>query len=193
MPASRTNRGVRGAIALRETERRPAYPRMRIVSPNGRGGSPRGLDWARVVSPTARSARRSRLRRAMGLRAAAWRRRPICRWCGAPTRASDRDARAGLRSAAGASATRGRCASYQAAQRAVVLAGREALPQRLWMDGAEHRSALSVRDGHFDLHRARCVDHDAVERPAFPDKRHELAFVKGPHLPTLLATTHAGA
>jgi hypothetical protein len=87
----------------------------------------------------------------------------------------------GSRSAARAGTARGRCSPYQSAQRAIMLAGDAALPHRLRMDGAEHRSALSVRDGDFDPHQARRVDDDTVELPAFPDQRHELAFVKGLH------------
>jgi hypothetical protein len=86
-------------------------------------------------------------------------------------------------SAARAGASRGRCPPYQAAQRVIVLAGHAALPQRLRMDGAKHRSALGVRDGDLDLHQARCVHDDAIERAAFPNQRHELAFVEEPHAP----------
>jgi hypothetical protein len=46
------------------------------------------------------------------------------------------------------------------------------------MDGPEHRSALSVGDGHFDLHQAQGVHDDAVELPAFADKPDDLAFRK---------------
>jgi len=89
----------------------------------------------------------------------------------------------GSGSAARAGASRGRCAPYQAAQRVIVLAGHAALPQRLRMDGTKHRSALGVRDGDLDPDQARCVDDDAIERAAFPNQRHELAFVEEPHAP----------
>src|SRR5215208_6359902 len=55
------------------------------------------------------------------------------------------------------------------------------------MDATKRRSALSVRDGNLDLHQTGGVDDDALEFLAFPDKRHELTFVKGLHGPSLLA------
>ena len=73
-----------------------------------------------------------------------------------------------------------------------MLARYLAVPEHLRMDAPEHRSALSVRDGDVDLDQTRCVDDDAIEFLAFPDKRHELTFVKGLHGPSVLASAAHG-
>ena len=50
------------------------------------------------------------------------------------------------------------------------------------MNRSEHRPVGGVRNRDLDLHQARGVDDDPVERVVFADERDELAFVKGLHL-----------
>src|SRR4051794_39772423 len=77
----------------------------------------------------------------------------------------------------------GRRPPDQAAELLVALAGFAPLAQQLRVHGAEHPAVPAVRHGDLDLHQARNVDDDAVERLVFPDERDQLAFVKGPHRP----------
>jgi hypothetical protein len=101
---------------------------------------------------------------------------------GAVTRRVRVAATCGSRSGARAATARGRCAPDQSAQRVIVLAGHASLPQQLGVNGAEHRSVPGVGHCDLDLHQARSVHDDALQRLMFPNERDELAFVKGPHL-----------
>ena len=84
----------------------------------------------------------------------------------------------GSRSGARAAAAGGRCAPDQPAQRVIVLAGLGPLPHELRVNGAEDRSVPGVGHRDLDLHQARNLHDDAVQRLMIPDERDELAFVK---------------
>jgi hypothetical protein len=88
----------------------------------------------------------------------------------------------GPRSTARAATARRRCAPDQSAQRVIVLPGLASLPQQLRVDGAEHPSVPEVWHSNLDLHQARSVHDDALQRLIVPDERDQLTFVKGPHL-----------
>ena len=101
---------------------------------------------------------------------------------------ASRGSEPGARAAAG-----GHRAADQSAQVLIVLAGLASLPEELRVDGAEDRSAAGVGDSDLDLHQARGVHDDALERLVVGYERDELAFVKGPHLVerTQVSAAHA--
>src|SRR5690348_3617813 len=86
------------------------------------------------------------------------------------------------RSASLAAAATEACAPDHSAERIIVLARLASLAQQFRVDRAEHRAVRGVRHRDLDLHEARNMDDDPVERLVFPDERDELSFVKGPHL-----------
>ena len=63
-----------------------------------------------------------------------------------------------------------------------MVAGHASLPQQLWVNGSEHGSVPAVGHRDLDLHQARSVHDDAIQRLMFANQRDELAFVKGPHV-----------
>ena len=97
--------------------------------------------------------------------------------------------------AARSGSARGRCPSYQPAQRVVVLASHATFPQPLRVNGAEDGSASSFGHRDLDLHQTPSVHDDALELLGVHQNRDELTFVKGLHFaePTRLGASSARA